>query len=269
MEKYKVIFSDIDGTLLNSQHRISKRTLEALQKWTDRGNDLVLTSSRGVSGIMPIVNRYGLHCSIIALGGAVILNSDHEVLAERGMSREQAKRIVQYVEANNIPASWCIYSANKWIVRSMSDPKIRKEASIVEAKPTHQGYDALDKDEVAGKVLLICDHETIDEIQRGMKLAFPDFSITKSSDILLELLPQGISKASAVQEFCERNEILLEQTVAFGDNYNDLEMLSAVAFPIVMGNAPQEIKEKYATVTLDNNSDGIAYALERYITFAY
>lgn len=267
MKKYKVIFSDIDGTLLNSQHRISKRTLEALQKWTDKGNDLVLTSSRGVSGIMPIVNRYGLHCSIIALGGAVILNSDHEVLLEKGMSQEQAKRIAQYVETNNLPVSWCIYSTNKWIVKSMSDPKIRKEASIVEAEPTHQGYDVLKEDEVVGKVLLICDHETINEIQRDMKLAFPDFSITKSSDVLLELLPHGISKASAVQAFCEEKRISLEQTIAFGDNYNDLEMLSAVALPIVMGNAPQEIKEKYAAVTLDNNSDGIAYALEHYAAF--
>ena len=70
----RVIFTDMDGTLLNEQHRISERTERILKKWTEEGNHLVLSSSRGVSGILPVIERYRLDAAVIALGGAVILD---------------------------------------------------------------------------------------------------------------------------------------------------------------------------------------------------
>ena len=85
MSKYKIIFTDIDGTLLNSKHRISEKTVMALRRWTDSGRELVLASSRGISGIEPIIRRYDLSCSVIALGGSVIRDKDGRVLYEAGM----------------------------------------------------------------------------------------------------------------------------------------------------------------------------------------
>ena len=85
----RVIFTDMDGTLLNEQHRISERTERALKKWTEEGNHLVLSSSRGVSGILPVIERYQLDAAVIALGGAVILDHSRKLIYERGMSREE------------------------------------------------------------------------------------------------------------------------------------------------------------------------------------
>jgi len=69
------------------------------------------------------------------------------------------------------------------------------------------------------------------------------------------------NKATAVKTLCSLWNIDLKDTIAFGDNYNDVEMLKTVGHGFLMGNAPDELKEIIKTHTYDNNNDGIYYAL--------
>ena len=85
--------------------------------------------------------------------------------------------------------------------------------------------------------------------------------IVKSSDILIEIMEQGINKAQAVKQLCQLWNIPIQKAVAFGDQYNDLDMLLEVGYGWAMGNAPKEIKKQVKYATLDNNHDGIHYAL--------
>ena len=82
----------------------------------------------------------------------------------------------------------------------------------------------------------------------------------------LSFQAKGISKADALQRFCEHLGIQPQDTVAFGDNYNDVEMLEAAGRGFVMGNAPEEILRRFPLHTEDNDHDGIAKALERILT---
>ena len=76
-------------------------------------------------------------------------------------------------------------------------------------------------------------------------------------------MPAGMNKAKGIRKFCELFSIATEDSVAFGDNYNDLEMLYTVGCGILMGNAPVAILETFpGKVTLDNNHDGIPVALK-------
>lgn len=261
--KYRVIFTDIDGTLLNSDHRISEKTVTALKTWTDSGRELVLASSRGISGIEPIIRRYDLSCSVIALGGSVIRDEDGRVLYEAGMTIETVKEILERVRLEKLPAAWSAYSVEKWIANSKDDPGILNEASIVEASPTGYDLSLFSDDEKIGKVLLFCKPGTIDNVEESLKDGFPELSIAKSSDILLEINPKGITKSSAVHEYCRIKGIATENTIAFGDNYNDLQMLETVGRPVIMGNAPADLRSRFDMITLDNDHDGIATALEK------
>ena len=76
-------------------------------------------------------------------------------------------------------------------------------------------------------------------------------------------MAKGISKAEALNRFCDHLGILPRETIAFGDNYNDVEMLEAAGRGYVMGNAPEEILQRFPLHTADNDHDGIAKALER------
>lgn len=264
-DNYKVIFTDIDGTLLNSDHRISERTVEALRKWMESGRELVLASSRGVSGIEPIIRRYDLGCAMIALGGSVIKDKDGSIIYEKGMDLDTVKRVLELSDREHLPVSWSVYSASKWIANSMNDPKVINEAAIVEASPTGDDLSEFSQGEKIGKILFFCEPGHIDTVEKKLKNSFPELSIAKSSDILLEVNPKGITKAGAVKEYCRLKDIALENTIAFGDNYNDLQMLETVGRPIIMGNAPADIRDRFDLITLDNDHDGIAEALFSYV----
>lgn len=259
--KYRAIFSDIDGTLLNSEHRISEKTAAALKNWTDSGRELVLASSRGISGIEPIIGRYGLNCSIIALGGSVIKDRNGSIIYEKGMDMGTVTEVLELSRREKLPVSWSVYSASKWIANSILDPQIMNEAAIVEASPTGDDLSLFSQDEKIGKILFFCKPGNIEAVETKLKSSFPGLSIAKSSDILLEVNPEWVTKAGAVIEYCRQKNIALENTIAFGDNYNDLQMLETVGRPVIMGNAPADIRNRFDMVTLDNDHDGIAAAL--------
>ena len=150
-----------------------------------------------------------------------------------------------------------------WIVKSKQDPRILREESIVHASAVKGTIHMLPDTAKVGKILCMCNPDRILEIEQALKAEFPELSIAKSSDILLEIMPNGVTKSSAVKTLCELWNIPLTDTVAFGDNYNDIEMLETVRMPFLMGNAPKELKGRFPNVTDSNDEDGIYKALKQ------
>ena len=95
-----------------------------------------------------------------------------------------------------------------------------------------------------------------------IKAKFPKLSIVKSSPILLEIMAKNITKATAIEKLCELKNISIEKTIAFGDNYNDFEMLTTVKQGFLMDNAPDELKKLIKLHTDSNDNDGIYKALK-------
>ena len=102
----------------------------------------------------------------------------------------------------------------------------------------------------------MCNPDSILDIEQKLKEKFSSLSIVKSSNILLEIMQDGVTKGNAVKELCEMWDISLSNTIAFGDHYNDVEMLETVAMPFLMGNAPEELKE-------NNDEEGIYNGLAK------
>ncbi|HAH75354.1 MAG TPA: Cof-type HAD-IIB family hydrolase, partial [Kandleria vitulina] len=100
-------------------------------------------------------------------------------------------------------------------------------------------------------------------IQKLLIDAFPNLNITRSSSILIEINANGISKAKAVELLCKKHHINIKDAFAFGDNFNDLDMLKCVGHPYLMENAPSSLKEMISEHTLSNNDDGIYVALKK------
>lgn len=260
---YKIIFSDVDGTLLNSKHEMLPSTRAAIESLHQQTIPFVIISARSPSGIYPIQETYGFKCPIISYSGALILDENRKVLLSNGFTKECAKEVIEFVETNHFDCSWNIYSMDTWIVKDKSDPRIIREEAIVHAKSTEGTVDTLPKHAEIGKILCMCNPIHILDIEQKLKEAFPSLSIVKSSDILLEIMQGGVTKSSAVKSLCSLWNIPLENTVAFGDHYNDVEMLEIVGMPFLMGNAPKELKTKFPNVTESNDEDGIYHGLEQ------
>lgn len=256
----KIVFSDVDGTLLNPEHKITPFTEAAIKRLGEKGIPFVIISARSPSGIYPILREYGFSCPIISYSGALILDEEKKVLFNKGIDKSKAGRIIKYLEDHQFDLSWCAYSLDEWIVRDKSDPRIMAEEAVVKATATEGGIDTITGDEV-NKILCICNPAKIIAIEEKLKAAFPACSIVKSSDVLLEIMEAGITKATAVETLCALWNIPLSEAIAFGNNYNDVEMLELVGHGVLMGNAPEELKRRIKTHTRDNSHDGIYHAL--------
>ena len=257
----KIIFSDIDGTLLNAEHAVMPATRQAILDLQDI--PFVIVSARSPSGIYPIMKKNGFRCPVIAYSGALILDEDRKIIYQRGMDAALAERILEFIEDRKMPVTWCVYSGDEWIVKDKKDPRIIREEHIVEAESIQGTIQSVPAGQPVHKILCICEPGIVDTLEARIREAFPQVNAVKSSDILLEIMDEAVNKAEAVKLYCAHLGIDRRDAVAFGDNYNDVEMLEAVGYGIVMGNAPEDIRERFTHVTADHNHDGIAKALSR------
>ena len=260
---FQIVFSDIDGTLLNSKHRIPDSTLKVLNALRRAGIPFVIVTARGPQGVRPIFNRYGFVYPMICYSGALIIDDKNTIIRSDGISAEDAKEIISYLEGNHFNCTWNVYSEELWIVNDRSDKRIQREEEIVEVNATEGSIELLPEDAVVGKVLCMCEPDDICAIENDLKNRFPYLSIVKSSDTLLEVMGKGITKASGVEYICQKMNIATDRAVAFGDHFNDADMLRAVGIPFLMGNAPDEMKKEFKCVIGTNDEDSILRAFER------
>lgn len=256
----RIVFCDIDGTLLDSGHQMTPLTRKAIHTLQEKEIMFVIISARSPSGIYPILKENDFQCPIIAYSGALLLDEKRQVLFHKGMKKNVAKQIIQFAEEKQCDMSWCVYAMDDWIVKNKADERIRKEERIVKAEARQASIEEVCGEEI-NKILCICNPEAILHIEEQLKNNFPSLSIAKSSDSLLEVMEKGITKAGAIKKVCRLWNIPLQNTVAFGDNYNDVEMLETAGTGFLMGNAPEELKKRFYRHTKDNDHDGIYYGL--------
>ncbi len=256
-----IVFSDIDGTLLTDEHKITEKTQEAIRKLKEQDIPFVIVSARSPSGIYPLLEDYNLKCPIISHSGGAIFDENKKVLYHTGMSKDIAKEMISFIEEEKFDLAWGVYTLTQWIVKDKSDPRVINEERVVQAQTIQGDVDTAEGEEI-NKILCICNPDQILEIEEKMKKRFPGYSIAKSSDVLLEVMPGDINKAAAVERVCELYGVDIKNAVAFGDNYNDEQMLQTAGKGFLMANAPTELKTRIAHHAKSNNESGIYYALK-------
>ncbi len=261
---FKIVFSDADGTLLTNERHISPLTLKSVFALKEAHIPFVIVSARSPAGIYPLFTRYGFRCPVIAFSGAVIVDEDKNVLFHEGMPKSVACQVADFIEQNNLDCAWNAYSFENWITRDRSDPRVAREESHVWHCAQNGSVSDFASDEVH-KLLCICNPQKTTEIESQLKARFPELSIVKSSPYLIEVMQKGITKALAVKRYCDFVGVDVRQTIAFGDNYNDAEMLAEVGTGYLMGNAPEPLKQVFPNHTTDNEHDGIYLVLKRFL----
>lgn len=256
----RIVFSDIDGTLLDSEHKMTPLTEKAVKKLISEDIPFVIISARSPSGIYPILKEYGFNCPIVSYSGALMLDENRNILFSKGISKAEAKKIIGYIEKSCPDVTWCVYAIDQWIVSDKNDPNVLREESIVRTYAVQGTVDDAESDEI-NKILCVCDPDKIDRLENDIKGMFPDCSVVKSCGFLLEIMANGVSKGMAAEKMCGFLNVPVENAAAFGDSYNDESMLERVGFGVLMGNAPDELKKRIKRHTLDNDHDGIYHAL--------
>lgn len=264
MKKYKMIFSDIDGTLLDSTHQVRENTKKKIKEIEKKGIPFILVSARMPEGIYTIQKAADLESPIVAYSGGLVLDTDRKIIKSNGMSQKKADEITGYIKEkwNNMCIS--IYSGSLWISFNRSDCWIKQEEEITMLKCIEGNFiDILENNTDVHKIMCMGDPEKIAEIENILKIKYPELSVYRSKDTYLEIMDGKTLKSNAVKVLCEIKNISIEETISFGDNFNDIDMLTATGMGVAMGNAPDEVKKYADKITLDNDSEGLLHMLEK------
>lgn len=263
-----MVFSDIDGTLIDSKHQISKDTGQKIRELYRAGIPFILVSARMPSGILPLLKELEIKAPIVCYSGAVVLDEQGACVRTAGIPREMAVLIDEYIKKEWKSVCCSAFCHDHWIVDNRNDKWVAQEQAITSSVPSEGRIsDFILPDGQVHKFLCMGEAGQIAGLNKAMKEKFPQLSIYRSKDTYLEIMDGAVSKSGAVRYLCGAYGISPEETVSFGDNFNDVDMLLSTGASFAMGNAPEEVKRQARHVTLDNDHEGVLEGL-RQLAFA-
>lgn len=259
--QYQCIFSDIDGTLLNSQHEVTDRTKIKIHEIASQGIPFVLVSARTPGGIKKVMDQLEVKIPMISYSGGLVTDENNKIIYSKGLSVETAREIYEFIK-RNFEVSINICSNDCWMSDNLENPWVEQEAVITGLTPKRLDFTKID---VVHKILCMGDKNVIDSIEQKLLEKYNFLSVYKSKDTYLEIMEGTISKSNAIKILCNKFNIDITKTISFGDNYNDIDMLLTTGIGFAMANAPQGVLNQIARHTKSNDQDGIVYALENLI----
>lgn len=266
--KYKLICADIDGTLLDDSKRLLPQVKESLRNAAKKGIRIALASGRMPAGVEKVEKELGISCIKICNAGTYVILGDQCISMETLLPGTVENIYFDIAKKNQLPL-W-IFREREWYVTDI-DHYIEREIEIIRYHPKIVSVEKITEqwaEEKTGpnKLLIAADPEIITAVHQEMEeKKWPDIDMACSADTFLEIFPKGISKGTAISAICDKLDISLEDTIAFGDYELDIPMIEKAGVGVAMGNAVDELKEKADFVTKTNNEAGIAYALEYYL----
>lgn len=263
----RVIATDVDGTLIRSDHSLSRRTLAALTDAVGAGWLVVPISGRHPYSILPVVERTPLLGYCVGSNGAVGMNLvTSQVLFEQTLTVEAQTELVARMRE-------LVPGIKATSVRDAGRTFVPERGYVGLMDPGDHGRDGLDLPEYPLSVVLakpslklVLRHPEVaeDELLRlARSLAVPGTHPSTSGAPFLEVAAGGVTKASGLATLGELLGFGREDVVAFGDNLNDVELLSWAGHGVAMGNALPEARAVADEVTATNDDDGLALVVER------
>lgn len=264
----KLIAMDLDGTLNNDQKQITPKTREVLMRAQTQGIRLALASARPSPGLYKErdalqMQQYG-GILMSYNGGRIVDASDNKVLFETCMELSQARWVLRMLE--KLPVTPILDDGRQFYVTDASGYKVEYECrnNSMQCTQVENLADFLHFAPV--KILMSVLPEHILDVQKKIARVLPgDLTVVQTAPFYLEIIPATVNKGQGIGEICRILDISTESVIAFGDAENDIPMLQTAGIGVAMGNAAYLVKESADWVTLSNNEDGIAAALEKLI----
>lgn len=265
----KALFLDLDGTLLDDNKNFTERNRRAIEKALSLGHKIIVCTGRPLVSAKAVSKMLGFDkkdCYVVAYNGGEIYDMyNHETIFKQTIPLEY----VRYVfDASRAAGLHCQTYTEDGILAE-------QEAEIMKRykRFTKVDYTVVDDviaalpDEPVKMIVMDDDHEKLVEFREATKeWAEGKLDRIFSSPQYLEHVAVGISKGSSMERLCEKIGIPMANTIACGDEQNDISMIEAAGIGVAMKNAREEVKGHADYVTeRDNNHDGIAEVIEKFM----
>lgn len=262
--KYKAVFSDIDGTLLNSKHQIPTATKNKIQQINQNGIPYVLVSARMPKGMTNIRAELGAKSPMICYSGALVVNEEDKPIYSVTISKEDAKNLCKKIQKINVNISISIYTNDEWLVENKEEYWAAQESEITGVIPKEVSFDDERVYKEVHKILCMGNKEEIAQLEQQLIKEFPEIRIYRSKDTYLEIMSMKASKSDAIHMLKNHFHVEREEIIAFGDNFNDIDMFQYAGLGVAMGNASDEVKQAADIVTDINDNEGERQILDQY-----
>lgn len=276
--KYKIVFIDIDGTLVDDEKRISEETVNTIKRLKENNVYTVLTSGKPYESIKLFSEKCYATPYLIGSNGAIVRNFKRNIdIFNKSFEKNTAIKILNMIKECNLYTMVTIsgnlvVDEEKYGVVPRNRPEVIIDASL------QNYFEETDKPIIKFSII-DGDKNKISEIREKIKNEF-DVNITqidffgvpqsfkeKGEDYpnpyCIDVMPKDVTKAEAIKELIKYLDINLSETIAFGDGMNDIEMFQAVNYKVAMKNAVQELKDIADMITESNNQSGVAIALNK------
>lgn len=251
----KAVFFDIDGTLLSFKtHRLSEGTIRAFEELHNRGILTFISTGRPRQIIPQMPVSFD---GYITMNGGYVFVGD-EVLFKRPIPQQSAEKWLRYAQEQGITTLTFMPDA---ICINKQDPVV----TAMRAQLDFEMLDVWSLDRTLGRE--VCQFIVIQPQDKDAQLLamLPDCSLPRWHPAFSDLIAKENSKAVGMQKIMDRFGIQREETMAFGDGGNDVEMLRFAGIGVAMGNASDEVKKEADYVTTDVDNEGIWNALQKFV----
>ena len=256
--RIKVIITDLDGTLLNTEHQISNYTKTIFQQLRKENYLIIVATGRHHLDAMPIVAGLDVPLYLVTSNGARIHSPEKELLFSFNMKSDAVKSLLSLDIDPEITT--VLFRENVWQTNKHNE-KLNKFQPQVNYHPELVDFRNLE-DLSAIKVFFTHHkHSKLIELRdKILKHHKGLFSCAFSLPFCLEFMDKSVDKSIAIAKILEKENFVFEQTISFGDGYNDENMLRSCGMGLVMGNAPESLKNKlsHLEVISSNENDGVA-----------
>lgn len=262
----KLIALDLDGTLLNDNQNIDNKTISILKKIKDRGIKIVLCSSRPFYRMKKFLKYLNLDCegqyTISFNGGLILENGNEKILFITNFKPTEVSEIIEVgINANM-----------KVLLYERTNIIANKEDEVYRMKNPDSSFEVRDfsnldfNNLIIYKILFLNEEEEIVKMRKKMPLHIENkYKVTSSHPRNIEIVPKINTKALGLEKICKILGVVPNEIAVFGDNENDIDMFEYAGYSVAMGNAIDSIKDMADFVTLSNDEDGVAYAIEKMI----
>lgn len=260
----RLLVSDLDGTLVDPDKRLTPGTIAAVQRLRAAGVGFAVISARPMSGIVPLLGPLELDGEVAAFNGGILFRQDGTILSRTTIPPVVARGVVALAAGKGVD-TW-VFADDRWYATDPHGPHTASErvSSAQEPVIVTDLAALLDR---ADKITFVSDDaarlHALYEACRGAHGGAA--TIAQSQVYYLDVTALAANKGDGIAALAKAYGVPLDAVAAVGDQANDLPMLARAGLPIAMGNAPDAVKAAAAKVTLANDDGGVAHAIDTLI----
>jgi Cof subfamily protein (haloacid dehalogenase superfamily) len=261
---YRLLVIDLDGTARSRRLGITSGVRRAIEAARTRGVRVCVATGRMWRSAEPWIRALGVDPPAILYNGGQVLDFEAaRTLYERRLPAAAARAALELVRRDP-EVQPHLYVDDRVLVERphpLTEAYTADDGLAAEVVPSFEPFLAADPH----KILIIGPEPRVERLQRSVHAAALPVHAVQSEPVYLEILPPGVSKGEALRAMCGALQVTLEETIAVGDNWNDVEMIEVAGLGVAMGHAPEGVRAKADYVCGTAEEEGVREVIERFI----